>query len=443
LSGGGQLLAPLISAQAQSAPMIEDMIRRGFGGLFGQDIRTESERIQGMLSQADTATPEGQQALIAALRNQGYGAQAAQLQQQLIERAEQAKGTAFTQDIQSRQIAATEGNLELNREQQEAALLEARNERNRLQQEKEANRDSSLELINGAKGLNPADAATLRSMVRRNPAITLSQVQTAITNFGGFPDDEGSASSNLQFRTGEVVGEENRGLQSFILNPDTGAITRTIQNPDGTMTEEMLPSSKVRFISSTRDASAPSLEGGIESATTPLQKPLFEVVGSAIGAGNYITGLYNESPLADLFGTNEEVAEAQARFAGFENKILTLYNRRSRPSNWSEQRLIRLLPKIGSPLESEGSAQAKLVDLKNTIQDQYDYEIQQYQATSGNPAQQQEHYATIQDLGRLLEDFGPLPVDGDTLPVPTTRAEIEALPSGTQFWLDGKVVTRE
>jgi hypothetical protein len=106
LSGGGQLLAPLISAQAQNAPMIEDMIRRGFGGLFGQDIRTESERIQGMLSEADTATPEGQQALITALRNQGYGAQAAQLQQQMLAQQEQQAETALNNVMRLEQIRA-------------------------------------------------------------------------------------------------------------------------------------------------------------------------------------------------------------------------------------------------------------------------------------------------------------------------------------------------
>jgi hypothetical protein len=103
LSGGGQLLAPLISAQAQNAPMIEDMIRRGVGGLFGQDTRTESESIQNMLSQADTATPEGQQALIAALRNQGYGAQAAQLQQMMLAQQKEDELAA----LQRRQVEAS------------------------------------------------------------------------------------------------------------------------------------------------------------------------------------------------------------------------------------------------------------------------------------------------------------------------------------------------
>jgi hypothetical protein len=106
LSGGGQLLAPLISAQAQNAPMIEDMIRRGVGGLFGQDTRTESESIQNILSQADTATPEGQQALIAALRNQGYGVQAAQLQQQMLAQQEQQAETALNNVMRLEQIRA-------------------------------------------------------------------------------------------------------------------------------------------------------------------------------------------------------------------------------------------------------------------------------------------------------------------------------------------------
>lgn len=87
LSGGAAMLSPLIAAEARTAPMREEMLSRSLGRLFGQDVRTESESIQNTLSQADTSTPEGQQALITALRNQGYGAQAAQLQQQMAEQA--------------------------------------------------------------------------------------------------------------------------------------------------------------------------------------------------------------------------------------------------------------------------------------------------------------------------------------------------------------------
>lgn len=439
LSGGAAMLSPLIAAEARTAPMREEMLSRSLGRLFGQDVRTESESIQNTLSQADTSTPEGQQALITALRNQGYGAQAAQLQQQMAEQAKEAEAAKIAQDLQERQVAVSEGNLGVNRAQQAAALAATQAEQTRLRQQREANKDSSLDLINGATGLKPADAATLRSMVTRNPDITLAQVQAAITNFGGFPDEGSSPAANLQVRTGRLQGES--GLQTFTFNPSTNEISRTIQNPDGTFREERLPSNKVAFVTATADSAASVFDPDSRATTTPSQKPLFELVGSATGIGSTLTGLYNETPLADLFGTDEAVAEAQARFAGFENKIMELYSTRSRPSNWSEQRILRLLPKVGTILESTGSAEAKLVVLNRAVQDQYDYEIQQYQANTGNPTRQQEHFDNIQDLGRLLDDFGPMPVDKETLPVPTTRAEIESLPEGAQFWLEGKVAT--
>lgn len=441
LSGRSQIFAPLVSQLAASQGSRDEMLQRSVGGLFGLDTRNESEKLQQMLSQADTSTPEGVAALSGQLRQMGMPDKALQLEQQAAAQAKAAEAAAFTQDIQSRQVAATEGNLALNREQQQAALAAAQAEQARLRVEREANLASSLDLINGAKGLKPEDAATITSMVTRSGgAIPIPQVQATIKAYGGFPDEGGKA-ANLQFRTGEVVGEEDKGLQSFILDPSTGSITRTIENPDGTTTEERLPSNRVRFISSTRDAPASTFEPSSRTTTTGRQTPLFELVGSATGIGSTLKGLYNESPLADLFGTDEKVAEAQARFAGFENKIMELYSTRSRPSNWSEQRILRLMPKVGTIFESEGSAEAKLVVLGRSILDQYDYEIQQYQANAGNPTRQQAHFDNIQDFGRLLDDFGTIPGDKETLPVPTTRAEIESLPDGAQFWLDGNVHT--
>lgn len=435
LSGAGRWAAPLVAQMERQQPERSAAMQRAFGGMLNaipgidRETRTESQQLQAVLSEAGTDI----QALPARLRQMGYGDQALKVEEAIAEKTRVAANETFTQDNESRRTAVLEGNAA-------AALAETQAEQARVRAEREGNRDALLELINGAEGLTPTHVLALTSAATRNPDIPFSQMQSAIERFGGFPKDKESGSANLQFRTGEVVGEEDKGLQTFILNPDNAQISRTIKNPDGTITEELLPSNIVRFISSTRDAPVPSLEGARREAA-PLQQSLFEVVGSAAGARNAITGMYNESPLADIFGTDETVALAQARFAGFENKVMSLYTTRSRPSNWSEQRILRLLPKIGTIAESEGSAVSKLVVLRTAIQDQYDYETQQYQATVANPQKQQEHYDTIQDLGMLLDDFGALPLDGDTLPVPVSRAEIEALASGTKFWLEGKVAT--
>jgi hypothetical protein len=88
--------------------MRDEMLQRSVGGLFGLDTRNESEKLQQVLSQADTATPEGQQALITALRNQGYGAQAAQLQQQMLAQQQADEDRQLQRDLATSRLS-TEG----------------------------------------------------------------------------------------------------------------------------------------------------------------------------------------------------------------------------------------------------------------------------------------------------------------------------------------------
>lgn len=216
LTGGGQLLAPLIASQAQSAPILEDMIRRGIGGLFGQDVRTESESLQNTLSQADTSTPEGQQALITALRNQGYGAQAAQLQQQMMaerqqqqaaaaQAAQQAQQQEFENQLQSLQFQLDveqfgeekANNLSTRRI---AAAQEARaagtyeteiQKQQREQAELEARRASSIAIVNSSS-LPPQIRANMSraasaGMFDNNPEelYKIAYGNDEITTFGG------------------------------------------------------------------------------------------------------------------------------------------------------------------------------------------------------------------------------------------------------------------
>lgn len=123
LSGGAAMLSPLIAAEARTAPMREEMLSKSLGRLFGQDVRTESESLQNTLSQADTSTPEGQQALITALRNQGYGAQAAQLQQQMAEQAMALEDRELARQAQQQQIAASQSGMAIQQSQEERANL--------------------------------------------------------------------------------------------------------------------------------------------------------------------------------------------------------------------------------------------------------------------------------------------------------------------------------
>jgi hypothetical protein len=220
LSGGGQLLAPLISAQAQNAPMIEDMIRRGFGGLFGQDIRTESERIQGMLSEADTTTPEGQQALLTAMRNQGYGVQAAQYQQMMLAQQQADEDRQLQRDLATSRLS-TEGL------QQELAgiNIEAANQNITLNnlQITEAERAAEAQKIATRERAAQQTALSTWLQAKGNEDLSRLAAEGVITasNFTDFLDDDNTTVLN----EGDIlVTADGRTIAN---NPKTGAqVTR-------------------------------------------------------------------------------------------------------------------------------------------------------------------------------------------------------------------------
>lgn len=216
LSGGAAMLSPLIAAEARTAPMREEMLSRSLGRLFGQDVRTESESIQNTLSQADTSTPEGQQALIAALRNQGYGAQAAQLQQQMMaeqqqqqaaaaQAAQQAQQQEFENQLQSlqfqldvEQFGEEKANnlstrrIEAAEEARAAGTYETEiQKQQREQAELEARRASSIAIVNSSS-LPPQIRANMSraasaGMFDNNPEelYKIAYGNDTITTFGG------------------------------------------------------------------------------------------------------------------------------------------------------------------------------------------------------------------------------------------------------------------
>lgn len=216
LSGGAAMLSPLIAAEARTAPMREEMLSRSLGRLFGQDVRTESESIQNTLSQADTSTPEGQQALITALRNQGYGAQAAQLQQQMMaeqqqqqaaaaQAAQQAQQQEFENQLQSlqfqldvEQFGEEKANnlstrrIEAAEEARAAGTYETEiQKQQREQAELEARRASSIAIVNSSS-LPPQiranmSRAALAGMFDNNPEelYKIAYGNDDITTFGG------------------------------------------------------------------------------------------------------------------------------------------------------------------------------------------------------------------------------------------------------------------
>jgi hypothetical protein len=59
LTGLARTQAPLVSALYQNLGQRQDAIRRGFGGMLGLDVRTQSEKLSDIIKSADASTPAG------------------------------------------------------------------------------------------------------------------------------------------------------------------------------------------------------------------------------------------------------------------------------------------------------------------------------------------------------------------------------------------------
>ena len=94
LRGLAATQAPLVSAIAQRLPQQREDIRRGVGGMLGLDVRTQSEKVQDILRQGDTSTPEGMTRLARALQDVAP-AQAIQLRQEAAAQTAAAKADSI------------------------------------------------------------------------------------------------------------------------------------------------------------------------------------------------------------------------------------------------------------------------------------------------------------------------------------------------------------
>lgn len=141
LSGRSQIFAPLVSQLAASQGSRDEMLQRSVGGLFGLDTRNESEKLQQMLSQAQT--PEQQAQLPAMLRQMGYGQQALALEQQLAEQARALEDRERQEELRIASLKSselrdqlTESQLQESAQQMDirAAGLEAQEEQRALEE---------------------------------------------------------------------------------------------------------------------------------------------------------------------------------------------------------------------------------------------------------------------------------------------------------------------
>ena len=109
LTGLARTQAPLVSALAMQMPQRQEAMRRGVGGMLGLDVRTESEKLQDILRQADTSTPAGMRGLARDIR-QIAPSQAMTLLQAADEQEREQQqfaleSTAALQEIETREQA--------------------------------------------------------------------------------------------------------------------------------------------------------------------------------------------------------------------------------------------------------------------------------------------------------------------------------------------------
>ena len=108
LTGLAATQAPLVAALSQQMPRRQDALRRGVGGMLGLDVRTESEKVQDILRQADTSDPQGLRNLAREMR-QIAPAQSMTLLQAANEREAELARLSRQKQLEDLQIQQLEG----------------------------------------------------------------------------------------------------------------------------------------------------------------------------------------------------------------------------------------------------------------------------------------------------------------------------------------------
>lgn len=108
LRGLAATQAPLIQTLYRNMPAREDALRRGVGGMLGLDVRTESEKVQDILRQADTSDPQGLRNLAREMR-QIAPAQSMTLIQAANEREAELARLSRQKQLEDLQIQQLEG----------------------------------------------------------------------------------------------------------------------------------------------------------------------------------------------------------------------------------------------------------------------------------------------------------------------------------------------
>jgi hypothetical protein len=215
------------------------MLQRSVGGLFGLDTRNESEKLQQMLSQADTSTPEGVAALSTQLRQMGYGAQAAQLEQQLAAQARALEDRELNRQAQQQTIAASQSGMTIQQAQEARAV----NDREREQY----NRGRLVEVLNSSSmpenQKTAAQALITSGAFDRNPEALLARM---------FPE----ANSPWQSAGGDGSRIYNKNTGEFLFAPNNEE-DKNYQDSFNTLIQSHTPQSVSEYFNAMERAETP------------------------------------------------------------------------------------------------------------------------------------------------------------------------------------------
>ena len=249
LTGLARTQAPLVSALMMNMPQRQESLRRGIGGMLGMDVRTESEKLQDILRQADTSSPTGMINLSRAIQDIAP-AQAATLRQMAIEQQREMSEAERQRERQEAADARAERQLELSEQreerltQQEERQLEQADRNRRVfenqmtvfeQSQEERNQEISAanairnNLINNL----PQDSPYLDALKNENAYIPLSNLRQI------YNDYQSGLDRNITIRT---IFDTDSGKNMIVsIDSDTGDIVNTIAEAERSTPEKTVP----------------------------------------------------------------------------------------------------------------------------------------------------------------------------------------------------------
>jgi len=280
LTGLARTQAPLVSALYQNLGQRQDAIRRGFGGMLGLDVRTQSEKLADIIKTADASTPAGMINLSKAIQDYAP-AQALTLRQAAIEeqrelseaarqrrRQEEADIRAERQLTLSEQAGARAGeSLELQRQQAERSRKVFDNQMTTFeqsQQDREREQAASDSLKTQLINVLPPDSPYLETLKKEDAYIPLSNLRQI------YQDYLDEVTPDVTIKT---IFDSKTGKNMIVsIDPDRGEIVNTIAEAQRTTTDRTVPTLDAR--------GRKAIENILEEDKDLKEADLYEIMGN-------------------------------------------------------------------------------------------------------------------------------------------------------------------